>query len=91
MPIFDISSVDDNDIVSVTERFKSFIGESVMADLCPDENCKQMAEAIRIEKKGVIRFVSFNRNKNILGVPLKSFARVDLSSFNILSCIVHEG
>ena len=91
MPIFDISSVEDDDIVSITERFQSFIGESGMTDHCPDENCNRLAEAIRIEKKGVIRFVSFNRNKNILGVPLKSFARVDLSSFNILSCIVHEG
>ena len=89
MPTIDISDAADSAIINLSDRFDAFMNEKGITDKCKD--CKKVGAAKRKEVRGKVRIIKLNRNKNVNRVPLKSHARVDLSSFNVLSCILHIG
>jgi hypothetical protein len=66
-----------------------YYSDGDLSDYCMD--CNKLHTANRIEVPGKLRFININRDKSIAGQSFRSKARLDMSNFNLISCILHFG
>lgn len=65
------------------------LSDGDLSEYCMD--CNKLHTANRIEVPGKLRFININRDKSIAGQSFRSKARLDMSNFNLISCILHFG
>lgn len=72
----------------MTAKFNLTIYREKVSANCPAPGCGQLVEdCMRKEIPGQVRLIEITRVR--FGTNIKSQASIDLSNFNVLSCVLH--